>query len=57
MDYANPRARFLINLSAGGGALLLRKNHPRNQILSTALLVDGSFSLDVVIPAGGTRSR
>src|SRR5262249_34759283 len=54
VDYANPRARFLISLSAGAGALVLRKNHPRNQILSSTLLVDGSFSLDAILPAGGT---
>lgn len=54
VDYANPRSRFLINLSCGAGALVLRRDHPRNEILSTALLVDGSFSLDVVVPAGGT---
>src|SRR5579859_2502245 len=54
VDYANPRGRFLINLSAGGGALLLRKGYPRNQVLSTALIVDGAFSLDVIVPAGGT---
>lgn len=54
VDYGNPRSRFLINLSAGGGALLLRKGHPRNHLLSTAVMVDGAFSLDVVVPAGGT---
>jgi 3-oxoacyl-[acyl-carrier-protein] synthase III len=54
VDYQNPRARFLINLSAGGGALLLRRGHPRNHLLGSAVIVDGSFSLDVVVPAGGT---
>jgi 3-oxoacyl-[acyl-carrier-protein] synthase-3 len=54
VDYANPRSRFMINLSCGAGALVLRRDQPRNAILSTAILVDGSFSLDVVVPAGGT---
>lgn len=54
VDFDNPRARFLINLSAGGGALILRKNHPRNQVLGTAVITDGSFSLDVIVPSGGT---
>src|SRR3954447_17111007 len=31
VDYANPRSRFMINLSAGGGALLLRKGYSRNR--------------------------
>jgi 3-oxoacyl-[acyl-carrier-protein] synthase-3 len=54
VDYANPRSRFLTNLSAGGGAILLRKDHTHNRLLGTALRVDGSFSLDVIVPAGGT---
>lgn len=56
VDYTNERARFLINLSAGGGALLLRRNHPRNQILATSVIVDGSFADDVIVPVGGTRT-
>jgi len=54
VDYHNPRSRFMINLSAGGGALLLRKGYPRNRLLGTSVIVDGSFSLDVIVPAGGT---
>lgn len=54
VDYRNPRSRFLINLSAGGGALLLRRGYPRNRLLDTAVAVDGAFSLDVIVPAGGT---
>jgi 3-oxoacyl-[acyl-carrier-protein] synthase-3 len=54
VNYANPRSRFLINLSSGAGAMVLRKDHPRNVLLDSAVIVDGSFSLDVVVPAGGT---
>jgi 3-oxoacyl-[acyl-carrier-protein] synthase-3 len=54
VDYRNPRSRFMINLSAGGGAILLRKGYPRNRLLGTSVIVDGSFSLDVIVPAGGT---
>lgn len=54
VDFTNPRSRFMINLSAGGGALLLRRGHPRNHLLGIALHTDGAFSLDVVVPAGGT---
>lgn len=56
VDYKNARSRFLINLSAGGGALVLRREHPRNELLGTAVRVDGSFSHDVIIPVGGTVS-
>lgn len=55
VDYTNPNARFLINLSAGGGALLLQRDYPRNELLGSKVIVDGSFSLDVVVPVGGTR--
>jgi len=54
IDYTNQRSRFAFGLSAGGGALLLQKNYPRNHLLESAVMVDGSFSLDVIIPAGGT---
>lgn len=55
VDYANQRSRFLINLSAGGGALLLRRDQARNRILGTSVIVDGSFADDVIVPVGGTR--
>jgi 3-oxoacyl-[acyl-carrier-protein] synthase III len=54
IDYSNSRSRFAFSLSAGGGALLLKKGYPRNHLLESAVMVDGSFSLDVIIPAGGT---
>ena len=54
VDYQNPRSRLLLNLSAGGGALVLRKNYAHNHVLSTAIKVDGAFSLDVIVPVGGT---
>jgi 3-oxoacyl-[acyl-carrier-protein] synthase-3 len=54
IDYTNARSRFAFGLSAGGGAILLQKNYPRNHLLGSAVMVDGSFSLDVIIPAGGT---
>ncbi|WP_025745889.1 3-oxoacyl-ACP synthase [Kallotenue papyrolyticum] len=54
VDYRNPRSRFLINLSAGGGAFVLRRGYPRNRLLGTAVMVDGSFSTDVIVPVGGT---
>ncbi len=55
IDYKNERARFLINLSDGGSAILLKKNHPKNLVLGTSIITDGAFSEDVIIPAGGTR--
>lgn len=55
LDYTNHRTSFMFNLGAGGGALLLRKNWPRNQLLGSHLITDGSMSEHVVVPASGTR--
>ncbi len=54
INLKNPRTSFLFNISAGGGALLLRKNYPRNHVLGTHLMTDGSMSRHVLVPASGT---
>ncbi|MCM3568274.1 3-oxoacyl-ACP synthase [Neobacillus mesonae] len=55
IDYENPRTRFMFNLGAGGGAILLQKGYNENLLLETELITDGSFSEDVVVVAGGTK--
>lgn len=55
IDYVNERTRFMFNLAAGGGAMILQKNHPHNVVLESDLITDGSFSEDVVVPVGGTK--
>ena len=37
-----------------GGAMLLRKNHPRNHVLGAHLITDGFMSKHVIVPASGT---
>jgi 3-oxoacyl-[acyl-carrier-protein] synthase-3 len=56
IDYENPRTRFMFNLGAGGGAILLKKGHNENLLLETEMITDGSFSEDVVVVAGGTKN-
>ncbi|WP_155591309.1 3-oxoacyl-ACP synthase [Lysinibacillus cavernae] len=56
IDYSNPRTRFMYNLAAGGGAILLQKNYDKNQLLEADIVTDGSFSEDVVVPVGGTKT-
>lgn len=55
IDYSNPRTRFMYSLSAGGAAVILKKGHPANRIRSFSFIMDGSFSEDVAVPAGGTK--
>ncbi|HYK73383.1 MAG TPA: 3-oxoacyl-ACP synthase [Pseudoneobacillus sp.] len=55
INYENPRTRFMFNLAAGGGAIILRKGHHENLLLETEMMTDGSFSEDVVVVAGGTK--
>jgi 3-oxoacyl-[acyl-carrier-protein] synthase-3 len=54
IDLKNPRTSFMFNIGAGGGALLLRRDWPRNQVLGTHLIADGSLSRSVLVPASGT---
>jgi 3-oxoacyl-[acyl-carrier-protein] synthase-3 len=56
IDYRDPSVRFLYSLGAGGAAALVSRSvsGPGYDILESALRTDGSFSLDVVVPVGGT---
>jgi 3-oxoacyl-[acyl-carrier-protein] synthase III len=54
IDLKNPRTSFLFNIGAGAGALLLRKHWPRNHVLGSHLITDGSMSRHVIVPASGT---
>lgn len=56
IDYSNARTRFMFNLGAGGAAMILKRNHPENIILESDIMTDGSFSEDVVVPIGGTKT-
>lgn len=54
IDLTNLRTSFLFNIGAGAGALLLRRDYPRNHLLGSHLITDGSMSRHVVVPASGT---
>ncbi len=54
INFNNPRTSFLWNIGAGGGAMLLRKDWPRNRVLGAHMIVDGSMSKHVIVPASGT---
>jgi 3-oxoacyl-[acyl-carrier-protein] synthase-3 len=54
INLENLRTTFLFNIGAGAGAMLLRRNWPRNHVLGTQMITDGSMSRHVIVPASGT---
>lgn len=55
VNYKDETSRFLYNLADGGSAIVLEKD-AHNEILESSVITDGDFSLDVIIPVGGTRA-
>jgi 3-oxoacyl-[acyl-carrier-protein] synthase-3 len=56
LDYGNERSRFMFNFGDGAVAGLLTKDGGRNTLLGCYGLTDGSFSLQVKVPSGGSVS-
>jgi 3-oxoacyl-[acyl-carrier-protein] synthase-3 len=54
IDLTNLRTSFLFNIGCGAGALIVRRDHPRNRVLGTHLMSDGSMARHVIVPASGT---
>ncbi|MCK9205938.1 MAG: 3-oxoacyl-ACP synthase [Salinivirgaceae bacterium] len=55
IDYTDSAVSFMFNLSAGAGAMILKKNYPKNQILGTHIITDGSMARDAGVKYGGTQ--
>lgn len=59
IDLQDPDVRFMFNLGAGGGALVVQRRGGPGQfheLLGSSFITDGSFSLDVLVPVGGTKA-
>ncbi len=58
VDYTDQSARFLYNLADGGSAMVVERSQTTtgNALLNAAIITDGDFSTDVIVPAGGTRT-
>jgi 3-oxoacyl-[acyl-carrier-protein] synthase III len=54
LDYANERSRFMFNFGDGAVAAILANDVPRNELLGSAAMTDGSLSLHVKVPEGGS---
>lgn len=55
VDLQDPNVRFMYNLGAGGAAFVVQRDRG-HQLLGSAFRTDGSFSLDVLVPVGGTTA-
>jgi 3-oxoacyl-[acyl-carrier-protein] synthase-3 len=56
LDYTNERSRFMFNFGDGAVAALLVKDGERNELLGSHGITDGSLSLQVKLPSGGSVS-
>ena len=54
LDYTNERSRFMFNFGDGAAAALIERDHPANEILASHAITDGSLSLQVKVPSGGS---
>lgn len=54
LDYGNERSRFMFNFGDGAVAALFEGGEAGHQVLGAHMITDGSFSLDVKVPAGGS---
>jgi 3-oxoacyl-[acyl-carrier-protein] synthase-3 len=56
LDYGNERSRFMFNFGDGAVAGLVVAEPARNEILGAHAITDGSYSLQVKVPSGGSVS-
>lgn len=56
IDYQNPRVRWMYYLAAGGAACVVQRDCPKNEILESHFMSDGSFAWDVYVPEGGSAA-
>ena len=53
IDFTDSKVSMLFNLSAGGGAIILKKNLGKNLLLGSHIKADGSFARDAGVEIGG----
>lgn len=53
VDYTDKNMSMMYNLSAGAGALILRKGHNANLVLGSHLIGDGTMARDAGVEIGG----
>ncbi len=55
VDYTNKGMSMMYNLSAGAGALILKRNYGKNLVLGSHIISDGSLARDARVEYGGTE--
>lgn len=55
VDYRDKNMSMMYNLSAGGGAIILKKNYNKNLLLGTHIMTDGTMARDAGVEYGGTE--
>jgi 3-oxoacyl-[acyl-carrier-protein] synthase-3 len=55
IDLSVPETRFMLDIGAGGSAVVLRKGYDKNLVLESSFMGDGSFALDCVVPVFGSK--
>jgi len=53
VDYTDPSMSMMYNLGAGGGAIILKRNSTKNQLLGMHIISDGSLSRTAGVEIGG----
>ncbi|AUD65114.1 hypothetical protein BK011_05255 [Tenericutes bacterium MZ-XQ] len=53
VDYTDKDMSMMYNLGAGGGAIILKKNHNKNILLGSHMIADGSLSRTAGVEIGG----
>ena len=57
VDYTDKNMSMMYNLSAGGGALILRKGLKKNLLLGSHIISDGSLARTAGVEIGGTAEN
>lgn len=53
VDYTDKDMSMMYNLSAGAGAIILKKNHSENRLLGSHIMSDGQMARDAGVTIGG----
>jgi len=54
IDYTDPSVRFMYDLAAGGGAVVVTRQGPGFKLLASQLKTDPNLACSVRVPVGGT---